>query len=60
MLEAQLQEELPTYRAALNIDALDVAKLAPNLAGVLQAKVQLKGAGFTPEQRRADRQYGRG
>jgi autotransporter translocation and assembly factor TamB len=52
-VEAQLREEPPTYRAALHIDSLDVARLAPNLAGVVQARVQLHGAGFTPVQRRA-------
>jgi autotransporter translocation and assembly factor TamB len=52
-LEAQLREALPSYRVALNIESLDVAKLSPNMAGELQTTLQLQGAGFTEAQRRA-------
>jgi autotransporter translocation and assembly factor TamB len=52
-LEAQLQEALPRYQAKLRVESLDVAKLRPNLAGEIHTTLQLQGAGFTPEQRRA-------
>jgi autotransporter translocation and assembly factor TamB len=52
-LEAQLQESLPRYQAKLRVESLDVAKLQPNLAGEIHTTLQLQGAGFTPEQRRA-------
>ena len=52
-LEAQLREALPSYRVALNIESLDVAKLSPNMAGEMQTTLRLQGAGFTGAQRRA-------
>jgi autotransporter translocation and assembly factor TamB len=52
-LEAQLREALPSYRVALNIESLDVAKLSPNMAGEIQTTLRLQGAGFTEAQRRA-------
>jgi autotransporter translocation and assembly factor TamB len=52
-LEAQLQESLPSYQARLRVESLNVARLSPTMAGEIQATLQLQGAGFTPEQRRA-------
>jgi autotransporter translocation and assembly factor TamB len=52
-LEVQLQEALPRYQAKLRVESLDIAKLRPNLTGEIQTTLQLQGAGFTPEQRRA-------
>jgi autotransporter translocation and assembly factor TamB len=52
-LEAHLQEVLPRYRATLRVEGLDVARLSPTMAGALQATLQLQGAGFAEEQRRA-------
>jgi autotransporter translocation and assembly factor TamB len=52
-LEAQLHESLPRYQAKLRVEALNIAKLRPNLAGEIQTTLQLQGVGFTPEQRRA-------
>jgi translocation and assembly module TamB len=52
-LEAQLQEALPRYQAGLRVEALNVARLVPAMAGEIQATLQLQGSGFTPEQRRA-------
>ena len=52
-LEAQLQEALPRYQARLRVEALNVARLAPTMAGEIQATLQLQGSGFTEEERRA-------
>jgi autotransporter translocation and assembly factor TamB len=52
-LEAQLREALPSYRVALHIESLDVAKLSPNLAGEMHTTLRLQGTGFTGAQRRA-------
>jgi autotransporter translocation and assembly factor TamB len=47
-LEAQLREALPSYRVALNIESLDVAKLSPNLAGEIQTNAAASGSRFSP------------
>ncbi|HSF33421.1 MAG TPA: translocation/assembly module TamB domain-containing protein [Candidatus Tectomicrobia bacterium] len=52
-LEAQWQEALPRYRAKLRVEALNIARLMPDLAGEFQASLQLQGSGFTAEERRA-------
>lgn len=51
-LQAQLQETLPRYQATLRVEALEVAKLWPNLAGEIHTTLQLQGVGFTGEERR--------
>jgi translocation and assembly module TamB len=50
-LSAQLQEPLPRYRAALRIDGLTLAQVLPQAQGVLQARFQLQGRGWTGERR---------
>jgi autotransporter translocation and assembly factor TamB len=52
-LAAQLQEQLPRYRAMLRVDGLDVAQLLPQQRGQLQTQLRIEGAGFSPERRRA-------
>jgi autotransporter translocation and assembly factor TamB len=52
-LGAQLQERLPRYQATLRVEGLEMANVLPAAQGRLQAQLQLQGAGFTPEQRRA-------
>jgi autotransporter translocation and assembly factor TamB len=52
-LEAQLHEALPRYQVRLRVEALNVARLSPNLAGEMQATLQLQGSGFTEQERRA-------
>jgi len=52
-LSAQLQEPLPRYRAALRIDGLVLAQVLPQAQGVLQARLQLQGRGWTGERRQS-------
>jgi hypothetical protein len=52
-LSAQLQEPLPRYRAALRIDGLALAQVLPQAQGVLQARLQLQGRGWTGERRQS-------
>jgi autotransporter translocation and assembly factor TamB len=52
-LEARLQEALPRYQARLRVEALNIARLVPTMAGEMQATLQLQGSGFTEEERRA-------
>ncbi|ETW97903.1 MAG: hypothetical protein ETSY1_20875 [Candidatus Entotheonella factor] len=52
-LAAELQQALPSYRAKLDIQSLDVAQFAPDLPGRINASLSLNGTGFDGTNRRA-------
>ncbi|ETX09141.1 MAG: hypothetical protein ETSY2_01250 [Candidatus Entotheonella gemina] len=52
-LAAELQKALPSYRAKLDIQSLDVAQFAPDLPGRINASLSLNGEGFDGKNRRA-------